>query len=180
MKIKSLRTVTEPTTVYDFTVDDVHHYILENGVVSHNSYVPTQVQGGGKGLVYAASTIILLSKSKDKDGTEVVGNIIKCKIEKSRFTKEQSSVQTKLSFKNGLDRYSGLLELAVEAGLWKDLKGRIELEDGTKVFAKRINENPETYYTDRVLARIDEYCAEKFKYGTSEVTHEEEEVEDAE
>ena len=144
------------------------------------AYVPTQVQSGGKGLVYAASTIIFLSKSKDKDGTEVVGNIIKCKVEKSRFTREQSSVETKLSFKNGLDRYAGLLDLAVEAGIWKDLKGRIELQDGTKVFAKRINENPETYFTVEVLSIIDSHCAKKFKYGTGEHISTEEDADNAE
>ena len=50
------------------------------------SYMPTKEMGGGSGLKYAASTIIYLSKSKEKDGTEVVGNIIKCKTFKSRFT----------------------------------------------------------------------------------------------
>ena len=46
------------------------------------SYVPTKEMGGGSGLKYAASTIIYLSKSKEKDGTEVVGNIIKAKTNK--------------------------------------------------------------------------------------------------
>lgn len=160
---------------------DVPLVITNHTYDAVGAYVPTQVQGGGKGLVYAASTIIMLSKSKDKDGTEVIGNIIKCKVEKSRFTKEQSSVETKLSFKTGLDRYAGLIDLAIEAGLWKDLKGRIELQDGSKVFAKKINSNPEDYFTDEVLAIIDKHCATKFKYGAGENSqHDEEENEDAE
>ena len=51
------------------------------------SYIPTKEMGGGSGLKYASSTIIYLSKKKEKDGTEVVGNIIKCKAAKSRLTK---------------------------------------------------------------------------------------------
>ncbi|MFZ9350264.1 MAG: recombinase RecA, partial [Candidatus Fonsibacter ubiquis] len=79
------------------------------------SYVPQKEMGGGTGLKYAASTIIYLSKSKEKDGTEVVGNIIKCEAKKSRLTKEGSKVATRLYFdERGLDRYYGLLELGEE------------------------------------------------------------------
>lgn len=141
------------------------------------AYVPTKTMGGGDGLKYAASTIVFLSKSKDKDGTEVIGNIIKCKLEKSRFTKEQSMVETKLSFSTGLDRYHGLLDLAVEAGIWKSQGGRIELEDGRKLFGKNINENPTTYFTESIMNRIDEYCAIKYKFG-SDVVADVEETED--
>lgn len=141
--------------------------IMTNHVYSLvGAYVPTKVSGGGTGPTYSASSIIQLSKSKDKDGTEVVGNIIKCKVEKSRFTRDNIAVETKLSFKTGLDRYSGLLDIAVEAGIWKDLKGKIELPDGSKTFAKRINANPKTYYTEEVLKQIDEYCGKKFKFGS--------------
>ena len=48
------------------------------------AYVPTKEMGGGSGLKYAASTIIYLSKKKEKDGTTVVGNLIKAKTAKSR------------------------------------------------------------------------------------------------
>ena len=54
------------------------------------AYIPTKEMGGGSGLKYAASTIVYLSKKKEKDGKEVVGNIIKCKTQKSRLTKENS------------------------------------------------------------------------------------------
>ena len=58
------------------------------------SYVPMKEMGGGSGLKYAASTIIYLSKKKEKDGTEVIGNIIKCETKKSRFTKENVKIET--------------------------------------------------------------------------------------
>ena len=48
--------------------------------------------GGGTGLKYAASTIIYLGKKKEKEGTELVGNIIKCEAKKSRLTKELSLI----------------------------------------------------------------------------------------
>ena len=50
------------------------------------SMFPTKEMGGGSGLKYAASSIVYLSKKKEKDGTEVVGNIVHCKNAKSRLT----------------------------------------------------------------------------------------------
>ena len=67
--------------------------------------------GGGSGLKYAASSIIYLGKRKEKDGTEVVGNIIHCKNYKSRLTKENALVDVRLTYKDGLDKYYGLLDM---------------------------------------------------------------------
>ena len=132
------------------------------------SMFPQKEMGGGSGLKYAASSIIYLGKRKEKDGTEVVGNIIHCKNYKSRITKENAQIDVRLSYKHGLDRHYGLLELAEEAGIFKKVSTRIELPDGTKQFGKTINDNPETYFTKEVLDQIDEYTKRKFSYGSDE------------
>jgi len=129
------------------------------------SMFPQKEMGGGSGLKYAASTIIYLSKKKDKDGSEVVGNIIHCKTYKSRLTKENQMVDVRLSYTKGLDKYYGLLELAIEAGIFKSVSTRIELPDGTKTFGKTINNDPEKYYTDEVMEKLDKFAKEKFSYG---------------
>ena len=129
------------------------------------SMFPQKEMGGGSGLKYAASQIIYLSKKKDKDGTEVVGNIIHCKTYKSRLTKENQMVDVRLSYTKGLDRHYGLLDLAVEAGIFKAVSTRIELPDGTKTFGKTINNDPGKYYTEEVMEQIDTFAKEKFCYG---------------
>ena len=129
------------------------------------SMFPQKEMGGGSGLKYAASQIIYLSKKKDKDGTEVVGNIIHCKTYKSRLTKENQMVDVRLSYTKGLDRHYGLLDLAVEAGIFKAVSTRIELPDGSKTFGKTINNDPEKYYTEEVMEQIDTFAKEKFCYG---------------
>ena len=129
------------------------------------SMFPTKEMGGGSGLKYAASTIIYLSKKKDKDGTEVVGNIIHCKTYKSRMTKENQMVDVRLSYTKGLDRHYGLLELAVEAGIFKSVSTRIELPDGTKTFGKTINNDPGKYFTDEIMEKLDKFAKDKFSYG---------------
>tara|TARA_B100001989_G_scaffold49960_1_gene32306 strand:- start:8242 stop:9252 length:1011 start_codon:yes stop_codon:yes gene_type:complete len=129
------------------------------------SYVPTKEMGGGSGLKYASSTIVYLSKKKEKDGTEIVGNIIKCKTHKSRLTKENSQIETRLFFDKGLDKYYGLLELGEKGGLWKNVAGRYEM-NGKKVYAKQILKEPETYFTTEVMQALDEIAAEEFCYGS--------------
>jgi len=132
------------------------------------SMFPQKEMGGGSGLKYAASSIIYLSKRKDKEGTEVVGNIIHCKNFKSRLTKENAMIDVKLTYKTGLDKYYGLIELGEEAGVFKKVSTRYEMPDGSKVFGKNINDNPEKYFTKEVLDKIDETAKRKFLYGSDE------------
>jgi len=132
------------------------------------SMFPQKEMGGGSGLKYAASSIIYLGKRKEKDGTEVVGNIIHCKNFKSRITKENAQIDVRLSYKQGLDRHYGLLELGEVCGVFKKVSTRYEMPDGTKVFGKSINTEPEKYFTDEVLGKIDEYTKKKFTYGQDE------------
>jgi RecA/RadA recombinase len=130
------------------------------------AYVPTKEMGGGSGLKYAASTIIYLSKKKEKDGTEVVGNIVKAKTAKSRLSKENKDVEIRLFYdERGLDRYYGLLELGEIGGLWKNVSGRYEI-NGKKIYGKQILANPEVYFTEEVMKKLDEIAKEEFSYGT--------------
>ena len=129
------------------------------------SYVPMKEMGGGSGLKYAASTIIYLSKKKEKDGTEVIGNLIKAKTHKSRLSKENKDVTIRLYYdERGLDRYYGLLELGELGGLWKNVAGRYEM-NGKKIYAKQIMASPEEYFTDEVMAELEKIAGDTFSYG---------------
>jgi len=130
------------------------------------SYVPTKEMGGGSGLKYAASTIIYLSKKKEKDKTEVVGNIIKAKTAKSRLSKENQQVEIRLYYdERGLDRYYGLLELGELGGMWKNVAGRYEM-NGKKIYGKEILKNPTEYFTDDIMKQLDTIAKKQFSYGS--------------
>jgi len=132
------------------------------------SMFPQKEMGGGSGLKYAASSIVYLSKKKEKDGTEVIGNIVHCKNHKSRITVENKMVDVRLTYDKGLDKYYGLLDLALKYGIFKNVSTRIELPDGSKTFGKTINNNPEKFFTEDIMKQLDE-CAEKeYKYGNRE------------
>ncbi|NWJ58007.1 recombinase RecA, partial [Marine Group I thaumarchaeote] len=131
------------------------------------SMFPQKEMGGGQGLKYAASSIIYLSKRKEKVGTEVVGSIIHCKNHKSRLTVENKIVDVRLTYSEGLDRYYGLLDLAEKYNVFKKVSTRYELPDGSKQFGKTILNNPETYFTEEIMAKLEECAAKEFKYATS-------------
>ena len=129
------------------------------------SYIPMKEMGGGSGLKYAASSIVYLSKKKEKDGTEVIGNIIKAKNQKSRLTKENSDCEVTLTYNKGLDKYYGLLQLAEKYDIFKKVSTKFELPDGRKVFGKTINDDPQSYFTDEVMEKLEEAAMKEYSYG---------------
>ena len=140
------------------------------------SYVPTKKMGGGSGLEYAASTILFLSKKKDKDkDNQVTGAIITANLKKARLTIENKKVETLLDYADGLDPYYGLVDLAEKFEIIKKVSTRYELPNGTKVFESAILKEPEKYFTKEILGLIDEKCKDEFLYGKSNVTEGEEE-----
>ena len=132
---------------------------------SMGSMFPTKEMGGGSGLKYAASSIVYLSKRKDKEGTEVVGNIIHCKNHKSRLTIENKMIDVRLTYNKGLDRYYGLLELAEKYNVFKKVATRFELPDGSKQYGKTILNTPTKYFTKDVMDILEECAKKEFRYG---------------
>ena len=131
------------------------------------AYVPMKEMGGGSGLKYAASTIVYLSKKKDKEGTDIVGNIIKCKLFKGRLTRENKQVEVKLHYDKGLDKYYGLVDLGIRQGVFEKAGPRVLLPDGRKVYEKHMYDSPEKYFTEEVLTQLEEAAANEFKYGSN-------------
>ena len=139
--------------------------VVTNHTYDQMGLFAKRVMGGGSGLKYAASSILFLSRKKEKEGTEVIGNIIHCKNEKSRLTVENRVVDVMLTYKKGLDRYYGLIDLAIKYGIFKKSSTRVELPGGTTQFAKTINNNPEKYFTKEVLDKLNEAAKQEFLYG---------------
>ena len=140
-------------------------------VVTNHTYesmglFSTKEMGGGSGLKYAASSIVYLSKKKEKNGTEVIGNIIHCKNHKSRLTKENKIVDVRLTYDKGLDRYYGLLEIAEKYEIFKKVSTRFEMPDGTKQFGKEILSNPTKYFTKDIMHKLNLACESEFMYGS--------------
>jgi RecA/RadA recombinase len=156
----TFRTITSRLGKTNIPLLLTNHTYMTQGVFA------SKKMSGGSGLEYAASTIIFLTKQQDKDGTDVVGANITCMSYKSRATKEKQKVQTKINFVDGLLPYHGLVDLAVKHGIFKKVSTKIELPDGTKKFEKAIYREPEKYFTDEIMERLDEAAAAEFSYGS--------------
>lgn len=91
-------------------------FIGINHTYQTTDFFPTQVMSGGTGPLYTANNVLFLSKSKDKDGTSLVGFDFKLKAEKSRFIREGSTFSMNVSFEEGIDPYSDLFDFALEFG----------------------------------------------------------------
>ena len=141
-------------------------FVVTNHVYDQiGSMFPQKVMGGGQAIHYAASSIVFLSKRKEKEGTEVIGNVIHCKMHKSRLSRENKKVDVLLTYEGGLHKYYGLLEFAEAAGIFKKVSTRFELPDGSKMFGKQILADPEKYFTEDVLNQLDNYAKTEYNYG---------------
>ena len=129
------------------------------------SMFPQKEMGGGQGLKYAASNVVYLTKRKEKEGKEVIGSVIHCLNWKSRLTKENAKIDVRLTYDKGLDRHYGLLDLAIKYNIFKSVSTRIELPDGTKQYAKTINNEPDKFFTKSILNQIDKGAKKEFLYG---------------
>lgn len=154
MKIKNIKK-TSSQRVYDISVEDTHSYVLENGVVTHNS-----------GAVYAASTELRLSKAKEKDADGTVsGVVITVTAHKSRLTRENTKIKCLVKYKGGLDRYYWLTEIAEAAGIFEKVSTKYKVPGYEKPqFGKTIKENPQKYFTKEILDQIEDYVQKNFKY----------------
>ena len=139
-------------------------------IVTNHTYESMSLYGGkqmsgGSGLQYASSTIVYLSKSKEKDGTEIIGNIIKATTKKSRLSKENKQVEIRLFYdERGLDKYYGLLELGEIGGMWKNVAGRYEM-NGKKIYGKDILKDVDKYFTEEVMQKLDMIAKSEYSYG---------------
>jgi RecA/RadA recombinase len=144
------------------------------------AYIPTKEMGGGQGLTYAASTIIFLTKKKDKqldDADGRTGAVITAHLKKSRLTIEDKKVATWLNYETGLDPYYGLLDIAELGGIVKKISNKYEfVTSGVKAFESQIKKNPEKFFTKEVLDSIDAFCKLEFCYGSGSGPADDEEI----
>ena len=134
---------------------------------SIGSMFPKKEISGGGGIKYAASVIVTMAKRKFKDGTEILGNIVKAKLVKGRMTKEESVMEFLLDYETGLDKHYGLIALAEKYEIFKKVSTRYETPVG-KAFEKTIVNDPEKYFTKDVMEKLEVAAKKEFSYGSSE------------
>ena len=110
-QLKSLfRMVTPHLNLKDIPMVVVNHTYKEM------SMYPKDIVGGGTGSYYGADNIWILGRQQDKDDKEIKGYHFVINVEKSRYVREKAKIPITVSFDGGINKWSGLLDIALESG----------------------------------------------------------------
>jgi len=168
-QMKSLfRMVTPHLTIKDIPMIVVNHTYKEIGMF------PKDIVGGGTGSYYSADTIWILGRQQDKDGTEIVGYNFIINVEKSRYVREKSKIPVTVSFDGGINKWSGLLDIALEGNfVSKPSNGwyaKVDQETGEVLEKKRFADTQNEEFWKDILAneRFKEFVRKKYEitYGS--------------
>lgn len=108
-QLKSLfRMITPHLSLKDIPMVVINHTYKEIGLY------PKDIVGGGTGSYYGSDNIWILGRQQEKVDNEIAGYHFVINVEKSRYVKEKSKIPITVSFEGGINRWSGLLELAIE------------------------------------------------------------------
>ena len=158
------RMVTPYLNLKDIPMVVVNHTYMEIGMF------PKAVVSGGTGIYYSADTIWILGRQQDKEGTEIIGYNFIINVEKSRYVKEKSKIPVSVSFEGGIQRYSGLLDLAMAGGfVIKPSNGwyqRVDRETGELIGTKTREKDTlnEEFWKDTLASKsFQEYVVNSFQ-----------------
>jgi hypothetical protein len=132
---------------------------------------PTKVVSGGTGMYYSADTIWIVGRQQDKVGTEIQGYHFVINVEKSRFVKEKSKIPISVSWEKGVDKFSGLLDMAMDYGVISRSGGwyqMVDVESGEvadKKFREKDTHNNEFWQPILEDEKFDEFISKKFRVG---------------
>lgn len=133
---------------------------------------PKDVVSGGTGIYYSADNIWIIGRRQEKQGTEIVGYDFVIKVEKSRFVKEQSKIPIGVSWEGGVQKYSGLLDVALAGGyVDKPSNGwyqRVDLTTGEVLGSKlRLKETLTAEFWEPILETTDfpEFLQKTYQIG---------------
>ena len=168
-QMKSLfRMVTPHLTIKDIPMVVVNHTYKEIGLY------PRDIVGGGTGSYYSADTIWILGRQQEKTGTEITGYNFIINVEKSRFVREKSKIPVAVSFDGGIQKYSGLMDIALEGNFVnKPSNGwyaKVDQETGEIGDKKRFDDTQTPEFWNDILAseKFKEYVRKRYEitYGS--------------
>lgn len=173
-KIKSIKAVGK-RDVYDISVDQVEHYVLENNVITHNT-----------GTMLAAENVYILGRQQEKDGTELVGYNFIINIEKSRYVKDKIKIPVLVRREGGIARYGGLFDIAIDGGFLVKVNNRSYAHVDTKtgeIITEKLNrkdtENNSEFWKKLLsTAEFKDYVRKTYAVSSGELIREDDDVDD--
>jgi len=172
---KFFRLVTPHLTIKDIPLIAIQHVYKEQGAM-----YPKNIVSGGSGGIYSSNIILIITKSQEKDGTELIGWNFTINIEKSRFVKEKAKLPFSVLYEGGVSKYSGLMDIALEGNfVVKPSNGwysKVDPETG-EIEEKKYrmkDTNSKAFWSDIMTnKKFKEFVNTKYKLGTLDVDAEE-------
>lgn len=179
-QLKSLfRMVTPHLTIKDIPMVVVNHIYMTQEMYSK------PVVSGGTGIYYSADNIWIIGRQQDKDDKELKGYHFIINVEKSRYVKEKSKIPITVNYDSGINRWSGLLDLAIEAGvIVKPKQGwyaRVDQETGEigkNHRAGDIVDNRDFWKSVLEESNLAEWIKNKYTLAAGEIIKDDEEHDD--
>jgi RecA/RadA recombinase len=179
-QVKSLfRMITPHLNLKDIPMVVVNHTYKEIGMF------PKDIVGGGTGSYYSADNIFILGRQQEKEGTEIVGYNFIINVEKSRYVREKSKIPVTVSFEGGINKFSGLLDLALESNfVTKPANGwyaKVDQETGEVLNKVRFNDTQTEDFWSDILEnpKFKEFIKQKYEIAYGSIMGENEVLEEA-
>jgi RecA/RadA recombinase len=180
-QLKSLfRMVTPHLTLKDIPMVVVNHTYMEIGMF------PKAIVSGGTGIVYSADTIWILGRQQEKTGTDITGYNFIINVEKSRFVKEKSKIPITVSFEGGINKYSGLMDIALEGNfVSKPSNGwyaKVDQETGEILEKQRFSDTQTRIFWEDILSspKFQEYVRKKYEIAHGSIMEQIDSMEETE
>ena len=180
-QLKSLfRMVTPHLTLKDIPMVVVNHTYMEIGMF------PKAIVSGGTGIVYSADTIWILGLQQEKTGTDITGYNFIINVEKSRFVKEKSKIPITVSFDGGINKWSGLMDIALEGNfVTKPSNGwyaKVDQETGEILEKQRFSDTQTRIFWEDILSspKFQEYVRKKYEIAHGSIMEQIDSMEETE
>ena len=143
--------------------------VVNHTYTNASGYVPVEVPSGGEGVIYISSIICILTKTAIKEeltagGKAVTGNILRARTSKNRVVPEGKIAEIKVDFEEGVDKYYGLLDWAVAAGLMEKQSTTYLVKHLNKKFFESKIYVPEVW--EPILQELNEYVKNNVKFSS--------------
>lgn len=139
-------------------------------------------QSGGKGPIYLSSVLVQLARRDEKhdkandedeqipEANKYSGATLRALTVKNRFIPPFLQCEMYLNYKNGLDKYSGLKDLAVNHGVIQQNGATYTLEEGEGLPVRKLgyykNWSKDTELWDKIIIpKVEEKLKEAYRYS---------------
>lgn len=180
-RAKALKGLFRMITPY-LTIKDIPGIVINHTYKEQTMY-PRDIVSGGTGAYYSSSAIWIIGRQQDKDEDGINGYNFVINIEKSRKVREKSKIPIYVAFKSGIERYSALLEWALDGKFitkpkvgWYQVHDPISKEPLPGLMREADTYNGEVWKPLLASAEFKDFIRNKFQLAVGQMIRDEDDA----